>query len=365
MRAVLFVVTLVAATLASANENVESPDGNFEAYTTAANIDGTGMKLFLRRVKSADAGVLLKENNRWVDAKWSPDSRFLAVIDHPDGHISDVYVFGVTPDAAATLLYHTPDLRTYDVHWEVTGWNAERREIILRKDVKHESGGLTHENVMARIATEPLRTVNTDYITPEFTFSPDHRYGVMIPVWHDEGEQEPDDRMNKVVELGTNRIVAVIHADPGYNLKLNFHKTAPPHWSADSSVLLWKVEGKWFPDALVLLRLENGKEKWQVDLMKTAQREILARTRKAAPKRYAAAKDANSGNGSAYPEGFTVDVISDEDKITFPYHVLVDLTANPKDIDNFPANLESHLDAIVGPDGTFTATKFKLGRRFQ
>lgn len=92
------------------------------------------------------------------------------------------------------------------------------------------------------------------------------------------------------------------------------------------------------PRHVDLLRLENGKEKWQVDLMKTAQREILARTRKAAPKRYAAAKDANSGNGSAYPEGFTVDVISDEDKITFPYHVLVDLTANPKDIDNFPAN---------------------------
>jgi hypothetical protein len=207
--------------------------------------------------------------------------------------------------------------------------------------------------------------VNTDYNTPPFTFSPDHRYGVMIPVFHIEGAEQPDDRMNKVVELRTHRIVAVIHGDPGYDRALNFHKTAPPLWSADSSVLLWKVEGKWFPDALVLLRLENGKETWQLDLMKTAQQAILKRSREAAPQRYAAAKEANSGNGSAYPEGFTVNVISDEDKIAFPYHVLVDLTANPKGIEDFPANLESHLNAVVTADGKFVVNKFELGPRFR
>jgi len=31
--------------------------------------------------------------------------------------------------------------------------------------------------------------------------------------------------------------------------------------------------------------------------------------------------------------------------------VLADLTANPKRIEDFPANLESHLDAIVTEDG--------------
>ena len=63
-----------------------------------------GMKLFLHRANSRDPGVLLKENNRWIDAKWSPDSRFLAIIDHLDGHIADVYVFGVgAADAAPTL----------------------------------------------------------------------------------------------------------------------------------------------------------------------------------------------------------------------------------------------------------------------
>jgi hypothetical protein len=206
--------------------------------------------------------------------------------------------------------------------------------------------------------------VNSDYITPPFTFSSDQRYGVMIPVWHDEGAQEPDERMNNVVELATRRIVTVIHAEPGYNRALNFHETAPPLWSADSSVLLWKVKGKWFPDALVLLKLEGGKEKWQLDLLRAAQQTILTRTKSAAPEKYAEAKEANAGNGSAYPDGFTVDVTTDEDKISFPFHVLVDLTANPKHIENFQANLESHLDAIVTEDGKFVVKDFKLGRRF-
>ena len=41
---------------------------------------------------------------------------------------------------------------------------------------------------------------NTDYITPPFTFSADHRFGVMVPVFHIEAEaaQGPDDRRNKV-----------------------------------------------------------------------------------------------------------------------------------------------------------------------
>lgn len=159
MRALCILAAVLLATQASAYERFVSPNSKFEAYTTTLWPNGTGMKLFLRRAGARDAGALLKENNRWIDAKWSPDSRFLAVIDHLDGHISDVYVFGVTSaDAAPTLLYHTPDLRTYDVKWEVTGWNIARREIVLRKDVKHEGpGGITHEKVVARIGTKPLK----------------------------------------------------------------------------------------------------------------------------------------------------------------------------------------------------------------
>src|SRR5690349_459514 len=79
--------------------------------------------------------------------------------------------------------------------------------------------------------------VNTDYITPPSTFSPDHRYGVMIPVFHIESD-DPDDRTNNVVELRTGDLVAVLHADPpGYDRALNHHEAPVARWSPDSSVL--------------------------------------------------------------------------------------------------------------------------------
>lgn len=124
-----------------AYERVVSPDHRFEAYTTANRSDGTGMKLFVHRYGSTKAGVLLAFNDRWLDAKWSPDSRFLAVGNHSDGHISDIYVFGVgksadssTPEVA--LYAHSPDLDTYDVQWEAVGWRLHRRDILLKKTLK-------------------------------------------------------------------------------------------------------------------------------------------------------------------------------------------------------------------------------------
>jgi hypothetical protein len=117
------------------------------------------MKLFLRRANSPLGGVLLRQNHRWIDAKWSPDSRFLALIDHLDGHISDVCVFGVAAAGAVpTLVYHTPDLHSYDVKWDVSGWDVSRREVVLDKEVKHEiAGKITHEKIIERIATKPLK----------------------------------------------------------------------------------------------------------------------------------------------------------------------------------------------------------------
>jgi hypothetical protein len=46
--------------------------------------------------------------------------------------------------------------------------------------------------------------------------------------------------------------------------------------------------GKWAFRALVLLKIESGEVKWQRDLLKQMQQEILARTRKAKPRKYAA-----------------------------------------------------------------------------
>ena len=164
MRALLAMSLLLVAKALADEHHFASPNGEFEAYTIAANEDGTGMKLFLRRANSPDAGVLLRQNTRWIDAKWSPDSRFLAVVDHLDGHISDVYVFGVgAADAAPTLLYHTPDLHTFDVRWDVSGWHVLRREIVLDKQVKYKfPGKITHEQIVARIGTKPLKLEPTE-----------------------------------------------------------------------------------------------------------------------------------------------------------------------------------------------------------
>lgn len=216
-------------------------------------------------------------------------------------------------------------------------------------------------NVLRVVAAD----TNSDYVTPESTFSPNGRYAVMVPVFHTETAESEDNRKNKVLELKTGNIVAVIDAEPGYDRALNYHQIAPPRWSSDSTLLLWKVSGKWFPDALVLIKLEQDRVVWQLNLMKTAQEAVLTRTRKAAPKQYLITKKANAGNGSAYPEGFTIDVSTDgEDTkgIALPLGVHVDLTANPKQIEGKP-NLDSHLDAVVTTDGKFAVKHFQLGAR--
>jgi len=159
MRALLAISLLLVAKALADEHHCLSPNGEFEAYTIGANDDATGMKLFLRPATSPDAGVLLRQNNRWIDARWSPDSRFLAVIDHLDGHISDVYVFEVKAgNTGPTLLYHTPDLHSYDVKWDVAGWDAPRRQVVLNKEVKQTTPDkITHEKIIARIGTEPLK----------------------------------------------------------------------------------------------------------------------------------------------------------------------------------------------------------------
>ena len=101
---------------------------------------------------------VLAASDRWLDAKWSPNSRFLAVGNHFDGHIADIYVFGVVGSAGLllpdiTLRAHSPYLSTYDVPWEVIGWHLHQREILLKKAVKFQA--LT-DRVYLRLDEHPL-----------------------------------------------------------------------------------------------------------------------------------------------------------------------------------------------------------------
>src|SRR3982750_3108768 len=73
--------------------------------------------------------------------------------------------------------------------------------------------------------------VNADYITPPSMSSPDHHYGVTVPVFHFETGDQPDHRKNKVVDLRTGDVIAVLRADPpGYDRALNHHEAPSARW---------------------------------------------------------------------------------------------------------------------------------------
>jgi hypothetical protein len=158
--------------------------------------------------------------------------------------------------------------------------------------------------------------------------SPDGRYAVLVPDCEHYKVGLPQ---NKLVDTNTGRVIAVIEAETGME-NMN-HGGAVAAWSTDGSLLHWMVKGKWFPRAKVLLKMNEGTALWQTNVLKEAQREILARARKAKPINYAAAVKTNKGNSPAYPDGFTVNVESAQDARTpvLPFAVVVTLTANPKE----------------------------------
>jgi hypothetical protein len=202
------------------------------------------------------------------------------------------------------------------------------------------------------------QTVPTGYKIPEITLSPDHRFGVTVP------DLDTPNPHNSLIEVKTGRVLAEIQADTGYE-QANHMELLPSRWTKDNSFLLWEVDGKWSDTALVLLKLGNGKVAWQRNLLELGQQAILARTKQAAPAKYRAAKEQNKGNGSAYPDGFTVDVAVEGkagEPLSLPLAIHVFLTSNPKDIPKF-INLDARLDASMNSEGKFAVTKFHLGTK--
>ena len=79
------------------------------------------------------------------------------------------------------------------------------------------------------------------FAVPVSTLSPDKRYGVLAPDldhYDDAATQQ-----NKLVEVKTGRVLAVIQAETGM-VHMNHNGILPSRWSADGSLLLWKVDGK-------------------------------------------------------------------------------------------------------------------------
>ena len=201
------------------------------------------------------------------------------------------------------------------------------------------------------------------YLVPQDTLSPDGRYGISVfdntvnPI-----PSQIDD--NKLIEVKTGRVLASIIPSgsvqgSGYITHEDHGGIEPTRWSSDGKLALWEIDGKWGVEAIVLIFLRDGKVVRQLDVLAMLQQAILGETKRAAPKTYLKAKNDNTGNGSAYPEGFTVDA-DVKDPIRFPLHVSAVLTSNPKGSEGV-TNLDSHLEGAIDEKGRLKVTLFKLG----
>ena len=233
---------------------------------------------------------------------------------------------------------------------------------------------LVARNILAALAFLKLTScavpvVPKGYNVPEITHSPNHHYGVAVP---DIFEENPALASNSLVDLRTGRILGELKGLRVGFSRQNHGGVVPTRWSRDGTLLLWFVYGKWCPHSLVLAKIKEGAISWQTDIQDIAQKEILRRTRQAAPKQYETSKMQNVGNGSVYPEGFTVDVHTEHENsrwVSVPLKVFVDLTSDPKFGTYYPEPpspsrpLESWLIGVVDSEGHFRVTHFELGRR--
>ena len=154
---------------------------------------------------------------------------------------------------------------------------------------------------------------------------------------------------NELVEVNTGRTLAVIDAEPGKAGFMNHGEIRPSRWSADSSFLLWEVGGKWSPRALVLLKIEDGKVKWQRNLLKMAQKAILTRTRKFLPKNFAVFT------------AIDVQVTGKEDApLSPPLAVHAEFDSNPKAMEPPPSvYVHSEMEATIDSEGKLIVKEFR------
>ena len=185
------------------------------------------------------------------------------------------------------------------------------------------------------------------FAVPTSTLSPDKRYGVLAPADFDHYDETK--HQNKLVEVNTGRRLAVIDAEPGKAGFMNHGEIRPSRWSADSSFLLWEVGGKWSPRALVLLKIEDGKVKWQRNLLKMAQKAILTRTRKFLPKNFAVFT------------AIDVQVTGKEDApLSPPLAVHAEFDSNPKAMEPPPSvYVHSEMEATIDSEGKFIVKSFR------
>ena len=199
------------------------------------------------------------------------------------------------------------------------------------------------------------------YLVPDSTLSPSGHLGVAVPVL--EFDDKIKDPKNRLVEVKTGRAIAELDCRwPAWNR--SNHGGYAAGWSKDGALLRWTVEGKWFCDTLFIVKLKDHAVVWQKDLVPDCQKTILKLLKAKVPKAYAREKKWNEGSGAAYPEGFSVDVRTedgDDAPEKLPLKVHVDITSDPKGIHK--EAIDAWLDAVLDEDGKLTFGELRLERR--
>ena len=200
-------------------------------------------------------------------------------------------------------------------------------------------------------------------LTPS-TVSPDGRFGVLGPDF----DHDSDTAHNQLIELATGRVLTTFEGgvwaediEPGHH-RVSMHRSLNAAWSADGSSFLWKISGKWNPWAFVLVRMKDADMDWQVDVHKAVLAEIVQRVKDAVPRKYAAIHGQNASSNSD-ADGFVVDVDNYPDaRFSFPVHLNVTLTSNPKAMPDRPPelNIDATMQATLADDGTITYARFAL-----
>ena len=205
---------------------------------------------------------------------------------------------------------------------------------------------------------------------PEATLSPDHKLGVVVPDYEKFFRRNKELPPNILVDMASGKVLATLQG-PVANL-LESNTDLQPSWSQDGSTLIWAFKSKWSYRTIDVVKLEGGVVQWQVNLLERAQKEILARTQKAVPKRYAEKKAKNANDGGDFPEGYTINLKFKSPSgepyghmpariSNLPLSFAVTLTSDPKGLDNSP--VDSRLEGKIDAEGKVTFFRFKLVKR--
>jgi len=154
-------LSLVSTNLCSAIENWVSPDGGVECFTRLGH-RGHGEELWIYKRGRKEKEQMLWASDRWIEVNWSPDSKFLAVIDHYENKESAVLVFSIELKKEGigwVLLFQTPMETRVPVEWGVVKWNVDKREIVLTGTPKTLSRRKRTSPAIARvrIGTEAIK----------------------------------------------------------------------------------------------------------------------------------------------------------------------------------------------------------------